>query len=199
MNNIIKLFSLASLVGLTACGGGGDGVVNGGDFTTAPVTFSSLATTGTSLVNQFDQLDITPIRNMPTSGTSRFDGVGAYSASETTFEGVVENPDTLSKVSFDANFAGSTIQGRAYDFRSADGGTVTGSLNITNGVIDDNAFTADIEGRLNNRGVPVTYTGDVVGAFGGSKANALAGVGVATGRATGYENQTVTSVFVAKQ
>jgi hypothetical protein len=198
VNNIIKLVCLTSLLGLTACGGG-DGVINGSDFTMAPVTFSSLATTGTTLANQVDRLDITPIRNMPTSGTARFDGVGAYSASESTFEGVIENPDTLSKVSFDANFAKSTIQGRAYDFKSADGGAVTGSLNISNGVIDDNTFTADIGGRLNNRGVPVTYNGDVAGAFAGSKANALAGVGVATGKASGYENQTVTSVFVAKQ
>lgn len=198
MNNIIKLVCLTSLVGLTACGGS-DGVVNGGDFTAAPVTFSSLATTGTTLANQVDRLEITPIGNMPTSGTARFNGVGAYSASESTFEGVLENPDTLSKVSFDANFAKSSIQGRAYDFKSADGGTVTGSLNISNGVIDDNTFTADIGGRLNNRGVPVTYTGDVAGIFAGSKANALAGVGIATGKASGYDEQTVTSVFVAKQ
>jgi hypothetical protein len=190
--NFFKLNCLLSLISLSACG-------SGGSVENIPVTFASLSSEGLAITNRLFELDITPIANMPISGSSSFSGVGAYSASETDLERVIMNPDTVSKVDFNANFARSTLTGKAHDFRSADGGEVSGVLNITNGNITDNVFDADISGTLNNRGVPVDYSGDVIGAFGGNNAGFLAGNGSATGTSAGYQPQTITAVFAAEK
>ncbi len=173
---------------LSACGGSDQNT---------PINFASLSSDFRAISVAQRSLDITPIANMPTSGSSSFSGVGAYSVSETNPNMILDNPDILSKVDFNADFARSTLTGKAHDFRSANGEEVSGVLNITNGKITDNIFDADINGTINNRDVPVNYSGEAFGLFGGSNAGAIRGGGRATGTSAGYQPQTLTAIFSA--
>lgn len=183
---------------VAACGGG----------STGGSSFSQLAAEGDRLVTLYGNATPTNPASMPV-GTATYRGVAAYSSSTSDPSRIVETARTVSALELTANFDADTINGRAYNFQvnepALPGITMSGQLDISNGIISGNGLQANISGvlteRYQNISLPVTYNGTLSGAFVGSNAQAIAGTGAAIGtfdgRAYGGSaNETVTSYAV---
>lgn len=180
--------AITASMGLAACGGGdgddGDNSLNGG----TQETFDTLQSDFDTLLSIYDQVPVTPIADMPVSGSAVYDGAAVYSNVDTDPNAIIANPSSASLVELTADFAASEIGGRLYEFRSSNPNvTIDGDLAIVNGFIQNNTVAADILGSLTVDGVPRDHTGGrLLGAFQGGDAEAISGPILEGGSPTKY-------------
>ncbi len=174
-------------LGLAACGGGGGGG-GGGGLTPAPQTFDTLRSDYNALLSTYETTPVTPVGAMPNTGSATYRGSAVYSSVETDPNLIIANPTSTSAVEITANFASAQVGGRLYDFRSANpASTMTGTLGLANGFIQNNTMAADIVGSLNVDGVDQNHTGGrLLGAFIGPNAGAVGGPILQGGSPTQY-------------
>jgi hypothetical protein len=171
--HIILLGSSVTL--LTACGGGGG----------SGASFESISSKGLSLLATYGTAPVTDVANMPSSGTANYTGTAAYSTVYSTAAGIAQNATSVSDVSLVADFANSTMSGSSQNFKSYDPNiSMSGRINV-NGNITGNEFSAAVNGTVTESGygltIPVNYSGAVGGVFVGTNADAVRGLGSATG------------------
>jgi hypothetical protein len=112
-------------------------------------------------------------------GRAAFDGKVAivYGTGPASFEAA----DLLGDVDQNADFRTGTITGWLDDFNTKEGGRVRGDLDMRNGRITGNAFTADFDGRLTGAATaPGTVSGTLEGRFLGDGARGVEGTGTAS-------------------
>jgi len=118
-----------------------------------------------------DTLDPTPVAAMPLSGTARYEGTAFV---DYTYEG--GNDDRVGgELVLDADFAQAAVTGRIDGVASEDFGSLDGKLDITNGAISGNGFTADVDGAVGNFLTDVRVDGTMTGGFLGDDAQAVSG------------------------
>jgi hypothetical protein len=186
---------LCLVASLSACGGSG---------TSGGPSFSSLSSTGQSILSQYGSAPATDVANMPTSGTATYSGVAAYSTDSGDPAYLALYAQTLSQLELNADFGTSTISGRAYNFKTIrPGASIDGQINV-NGTISGNTFNADVSGSTREsvdaiQNYQVNYTGNVQGEFVGSGADAVRGTGSAIGDAGILGSATVYTLWGAQR
>lgn len=153
-------------------------------------SYDDLATRGESLISNVVEMDITPLENMPVTGTASYEGVAAFSYDRS------EEADVLSELQLEANFANSEVGGRFHNFVDATQGNIDGQLDISNGRIIENHFEAEAAGRLTLDGESSDVELSLEGDFGGDSADAV--IGFADGGATNGEFD-IEDIFVAER
>lgn len=139
---------------LSACGSNG-------------VSYGELETQGEALIAKYEETDVTPEGQMPTEGTATYRGVAALG------EGTTEQ-DVYGKMTMTADFGANTIGGKITNLREPEG-AIGGSLDITEGVITGNTFTADVNGDVTVSGEGVaTVDAGASGVFLGENYEAIA-------------------------
>ena len=184
--NIVLIGSSISI--LSACGGGGGGA-----------SFDSISTRGLTLLATYGTAPVTDVANMPTSGTAVYSGTAAYSTDYNTAAGIATNATSVSEVSLVAYFANSTMSGSSQNFKAFDPNvSMSGRINV-NGSITGNEFIAAVNGTVTESGygltIPVNYSGAVEGVFVGTNADAVRGLGNATGDLGIYGNDVSVNVL----
>jgi hypothetical protein len=109
-------------------------------------------------------------------GRAYFDGHVAmvFGNAPATFEAA----DLLGDVDLEADFASGRIIGWLDDFNTRDGQRIRGDLDLRNGQIAGNAFTADFDGRLFDApAAPGNFSGAIEGTFLGAGASGVSGTG----------------------
>lgn len=139
-----------------------------------------------------DTLDPTPVGAMPLSGSARYEGTAFV---DYTYEG--GNTDRVGgEMVLDADFAQAAVSGRIDSVASDDFGSLDGKLDITNGAISGNGFTADVDGEVGNFLADVRVDGTMTGGFLGDDAQAVSGGISGTARVLG-ETYPVDGAFQA--
>lgn len=176
----MSVFLLAALT-LGACGSGG-GVASGTSGTVSSTEaareFESDLSRGERLLDINAALAPTAPDMLP-GGRAVFDGqVGmVFGSTPATFQAA----DLVGDVDLIADFRTGTITGWLDDFNTRDGQRIRGDLDLRNGRITGNTFTADFNGRLNGApAAPGNVSGAIDGTFLGSGANGVSGTGTAS-------------------
>jgi hypothetical protein len=187
--------SLGILASLSACGGSG---------TSGGPSFSSLSSTGQSILSQYGSAPTTDVANMPQSGTATYRGVAAYSGDSSDPAYLAAHAQTLSQLELNADFGTSSISGRAYNFKTIrPGASVNGQIDI-NGTITGNTINATLTGSTQEsfesiQDYTVNYSGNVQGEFVGSGAEAIRGTGSAIGDAGILGSATIYTLWGAER
>jgi hypothetical protein len=173
-------FLLAALA-LGACGSDG-GVASG---TSGTVSSTEAAREFSSDLSRAERLLGTNAALAPTApdmlpgGRAEFDGqVGmVFGSAPATFQAA----DLVGDVDLIADFRTGTITGWLDDFNTRDGQRIRGDLDLRNGRIAGNAFTADFTGRLSGApAAPGNVSGAISGSFLGAGADGVSGTGTAS-------------------
>lgn len=176
MNTRHVLAVLAASLALGACGSSGS--YGTGASGAATGAFSSDLSQAQRLVAANSTLMPTAPDMLP-GGGARFDGKVAmvFGTNPASFEAA----DLLGDVDIEADFRTGALTGWLDDFNTKDGGHVRGDLDMTNGRITGNAFTADFDGRLTGPATaPGTVSGTLEGSFLGNGARGVEGTGTAS-------------------
>ena len=173
---------LVAAVSLTACG-------------SSEASLEDLQESADALYERIDLMEATLLSDMPTTGSARYEGVGAYSGTTADPDSIMANPSSYSNVDVNVNFASGQVTGSAYNFKSAaDDATIDGEITI-NGNVSGNTIVGTFSGSLQESidtgdvsvSANVAYNGMVEGAFAGDNADAIAaqliGVGTVSGEA----------------
>ena len=104
------------------------------------------------------------------------------------FSGSTEIPNSIGKIQIDANFSNKTASGKIDNMRKVNsttliggaaafktGRTMTGEIQIKNGVISQNNLNATFVGELNTGGTSEIYQGKLEGIFVGNRGEGLFG------------------------
>lgn len=186
---------------LSAClGSGGSGVAStSGSVEGSAPNFEQMASDGRAMLQNLENTDETPVAAMPTTGTATYNGVAAFGDSADP-EYLAENADILGRLQMEANFASETISGQIDNIRHINDPEqpAAGSVQISNGTIDNNAFTADMSGHLIVENEEIVVTGEMAGDFLGDDAEVLAGEMEAQLAENGFV-ETIYGAFVAQQ
>ena len=159
-----KLFaSLPVLALLAACGGGG-----------TSANFATKGVQAANLVADYGSAPLTNIANMP-SGTYNYTGVGGFVFGNRTNEYIATQALALGDVKLQANFTTNRISGSLTNFVDYNNIPGAGQVNLRNGVINGNVFSADATGSVTANGIPLVVQADLVGGFYGNSANAVLG------------------------
>lgn len=165
------LAALAVSAILSGCGGGSGGSSTQTTFPafpaagTGPFTLSELQSYAN--INSIDFNNLTP--QLPGTANATYNGMIVLTERGTPSGDV----DYLGRATLDANFSAGTLSGSASDFAVADTASavpnvlqqVSGTLPVTNGNIFGPAFTANLDGQLNNNGTILNVDTDVTGVF----------------------------------
>ncbi|MFD1882809.1 transferrin-binding protein-like solute binding protein [Paracoccus pacificus] len=167
-----SILAIMVITGLSACGGSS----GGGSSNTPSRSFAELRSDADRLDRKLGSMKETQARNMPTSGTATYKGIGAVAlenANGSETEGIGE-------ARLSANFANSTVAGRISqikgDPRKAN---ISGNIDL-NGRIIGPKVGGRTTGQLVVNGESFTTNTDMVGSFGGKKAGAFAALGDGT-------------------
>lgn len=164
--NTKYLAILPALALLSACGGGGT--------STNFVGFATKGVQAANLVADYGSAPLTSVANMP-SGTYNYTGVGGFVFGNRSNEYIATQALALGDVNLQANFTTNTISGSLTNFVDYNNIPGAGQVNLRNGVINGNVFSADATGSVTNNGIPLVVQADLVGGFYGNSANALLG------------------------
>jgi hypothetical protein len=192
-------FFLLAALALGACGSSGSNGGGSGAASSASGTVSSTeaAREFTSDLSRAKRLLDTNAALAPTApdmlpgGRAEFDGQVAmvFGTAPATFQAA----DLVGDVDLNADFRTGTITGWLDDFNTRDGQRIRGDLDLRNGQITGNAFTADFDGRLFDApAAPGNVSGAIEGTFLGAGASGVSGTGTAS-----TANGTATLVFDA--
>jgi hypothetical protein len=155
-----------ALCGLSACGGASTGTSE----------FEQFASQGATLADRFESAELTEM--MPASGTASYTGMAAFAFDPSSAS--LGSADVAARLTLQADFSGQTIGGQLTDFLDLEDVRYSGSVNLLNGVITGNEFAANVDGALTRPSGSTSVTGQMVGAFVGSGAEASAGLVEAT-------------------
>jgi hypothetical protein len=173
--------------GVTGTGGGSGGNLTGSNGSSGGGTnvsneaareFTSDLSDARRLLDIHDGLAPTAPDMLP-GGRAYFDGQVAmvFGNAPATFEAA----DLLGDVDLEADFASGRIIGWLDDFNTRDGQRIRGDLDLRNGQIAGNAFTADFDGRLSGApAAPGNVSGAIEGTFLGAGASGVSGTGTAS-------------------
>jgi hypothetical protein len=175
-------FLLAAMV-LGACGGGGGSAPASGASGTvssaeAAREFASDLSRAERLLDINSALAPTAPDRLP-GGRAVFDGqVGMlFGTAPATFQAA----DLVGDVDLIADFRSGTITGWLDDFNTRDGQRIRGDLDLRNGQIAGNTFSADFTGRLSGGpAAPGNVSGAIDGTFLGAGTNGVSGTGTAS-------------------
>ena len=180
---------------LAACGGdSGDGG------TTPPVDYSTYQAQFAALHATWDSIAVTDPATLPDSGSATFSGVMLLDAQ--LGAGATSMAGTLNLA---ANFATDGISGTADNFIDDADIAMTGTLVISNGILDRNAntaieytFSSLLAGTLAGGGETYVISADLSGDFLGPSYDAVAGV-IAGSAETGFGTGYLFGEFIAAQ
>ena len=160
-------------LGLAACGNEGGGLGQ----TRPPVNYATLSAQRSALQANWAGQSATVPTTLPASGTASFAGVMSLDA-----QTAAGNLSMAAELAVDADFATSTISGRADGFRDEFGVNFQGAVTLTNGFIDrradpatDPTVLADVNGTLTGGGDAFSISATMNGAFLGAGAQAVTG------------------------
>ena len=155
LNKSLSLMGAVSMsLALSACG--------------SSDSFAKMEDRGTALAAKY--ADTAPTAAMPEAGTATYKGYAGYSENPEA-----ETADYMSNVTLNANFDDAKIDGSLTNFRDANNGKLAGSVDVTDGMIDGNGFSAALSGTLSQGGESGAITGTMDGTFYGEGAEAVAG------------------------
>jgi len=146
---------------LAACGG------SSSDNDDERPSFEQLASRGNALEARLGALEETTV--MPTTGSATYNGVAGFDM------GGDNASDMLAELSLQANFADSTVGGKLSNFTTSDGSQMEGELNVADGIMNQQAFDANVSGTLRDGAESSTFDGTMNGAFLGANADAVSG------------------------
>lgn len=153
--------SFVAIIGLAACGGGGGG---GGVSSPQPVllpqaaagSFNGFRNTETTLLNRFYNANGQQIRTnsaqMPTTGSTTFTGMAAFSnTSRTTTTTTTNNnvsisrsaPQLAARAVMTADFANGNVSGTIDQFRDAANTALPGTLTLGAAAINGNTYSGN--------------------------------------------------------
>lgn len=155
--------------------------------------FTDDAMAALELAADYANVEETPVGNLP-AGTATYNGYGGFIAGAGKIEDVTTDAELVSRLTLQADFGNDTIGGSFHTFRSRDGSPVTGSVQIQNGVISDNAITSNVAGALNIDGVPTFILGDLEGFFLGIDGQGVSGLTTGTAGTDDFSG-----IFVAER
>jgi hypothetical protein len=174
---------LLTALALGACGssGGGSSSATGASGTVsspeAAREFTSDLSRAQRLLDTNSALALTAPDMLP-GGRAEFDGhvAMAFGTAPATFQ----TADLVGDVDLIADFRSGTITGWLDDFNTRDGQRIRGDLDLRDGRIAGNAFTADFDGRLTGpAAAPGNVSGELAGNFRGAGASGVSGTGTA--------------------
>lgn len=169
MNTFKLVASATAIATLAACGGGS---TSGGGS-----SFASISNEAERLFNEFEDIEATPVADVPDSGSAGYSGIMGATASVAG-----EESDIAGLVDLDVNFGSDSFDGRIYDLVDEFEDTVAGTVRIQNGTFDRTGgsevlLEADASGTLTNaEGQTIGVDGGVLLGFGGADAEVLAGL-----------------------
>ncbi len=160
------------LAGCSASGSGGSGTPPG-----AQPGYGDYQATADGLHATWDAIAFTDPASLPLGGGATFNGVIGLrigtAAGERRMNGAL---------SLGVQFSNASLTGSASAFSDQNGATLTGSLAITNGVLDRAAnpasgytFSANMDGKITGPGDSFTITSDLSGDFRGAGYGAITG------------------------
>ncbi|SDE01396.1 hypothetical protein [Limimaricola pyoseonensis] len=165
----IHFTALIALGGLAACSSSGGGV-----------SYDELVEDGEALAAFYEDAEIFPAGDLPTSGRATYNGYMGFEV-----EGDEGGLDVGGKMEMTADFdpaSADPITGRVYDLASEEG-SIGGSLRIDNSTLDRNAdpdeewqFDADLTGTLSEDGDDFEVNAYIMGDFVGSEREGARGV-----------------------
>lgn len=168
-------FVVPVVLSLAACGGSSTG---GSAFSSTQGAVDVFD----ALIDKSDRLDLTPVENIPTSGSASYEGVFSLARIVERFP---DDPDPdiadalVGEVELDIDFQSNTVSGNANNFFGANG-SVSGALTISEGEIFRDAtgalFGADVAGQLPINGAQRDIAGGIVGTFGGNQSQLVEGI-----------------------
>jgi hypothetical protein len=178
-------FFLLTALALGACGSSGGGSSSAATGASGTVSSTEAAREFSSDLSRAQRLLDTNAALAPTApdmlpgGRAEFDGqVGVvFGTAPATFQAA----DLVGDVDLIADFRSGTITGWLDDFNTRDGQRIRGDLDLRNGQIAGNAFTADFDGRLTGAPTaPGNVSGAIAGRFLGAAASGASGTGTAS-------------------
>ena len=161
---VISMFGLITLAG---CGGGGGEVAS----------FASLKQEAANIDKIYQQQFTTDAENIPV-GTFTYNGVLVFDHGDANFPGedgsVLLTGDYTGDATLEADFTNSTVTGAITNFVNKDNEYPSGTVEIFNGKIVTNTFSADANGTLflSDRD-PALLAGAMNGLFAGAAANSF--------------------------
>ncbi|MGR3342331.1 MAG: hypothetical protein ACU0DI_03755 [Paracoccaceae bacterium] len=177
-----------------ACGG------DGGGGTTPPVDYTSYQAQSAALHAIWDAVAVTDPATLPAGGSASYTGVMRLDAQ--LGAGSTSMAGALNLV---ANFAADSISGSANNFYDDADNSMTGSLVISNGVLDRAAntaieytFSSVLAGTLAGGGENFVISADLSGDFLGPSFGAVVGV-IAGTATTGFGSGYLFGEFIAAQ
>jgi hypothetical protein len=180
-----KILILPAILALSACGGGGGGG-GGSDFATRGVQAANL-------LADYGNAPLTQVANMPT-GTFNYKGVAGINFGNVSIDYIASNAEILADANLQANFDDNTISGSFTNFIDYTNTRGAGQVDLRNGTITGNEFTANATGSVTTNGNPLVVQGVLNGGFLGASADAL------TGRFDGtYGGNTVSGLVGAEK
>lgn len=162
--SVKNLSAIPVLFALSACGGGGG---NGQDF-------ASLGVQGANLLADYGNEPATQVADMP-GGSFNYSGVAAFNFGDYSLSYVAANAEVLAEANLQANFGADAISGSLTNFVDADNIKGEGRIDLRNGVISGNQFSASGTGSVTYAGDPLVAQGSINGVFVGDSAQALIG------------------------
>lgn len=166
--NVVKLAVIPAIFALSACGGGSGGVM------TANTDFADRGVQAANLLADYGNEPLTQIANMP-QGTFNYSGVAGFSFGNVSNQYIATNAEGLADVNLQANFTNNTITGSLTNFVDYENTRGAGQVDLRNGTITGNEFTANATGSVTYLGTPLVAQGTINGGFVGNNADALIG------------------------
>jgi hypothetical protein len=158
-----NLFAIPVLFALSACGG-----------SSPKLGFVELEDRGDALAERFENMEITPLSDMPTTGSATYSGVAGYAPGDintmTDEEVAALESELVSEMSLTASFVSGEVSGAFTNFSGRDKalGEVSGRIDILNGEVVDNMLVADLDGRITDDYGPISVDGELGGVFAGA-------------------------------
>ena len=165
---------------LVACGGSGDGSAAnptvsapvGGNSDSGGSNFENLGVQGANLIADYGSAPATSVSSLPT-GSHTYTGVAGFNFGNVSLDYIAANAEALGTVTLEANFQNDSISGTLTNFVDYTNTRGAGQVDLRNGVISGNEFTADITGTATYNGTPLVIQGGLDGAFVGNNADAI--------------------------
>lgn len=180
------LICVAAFMAMISCGGG---AAEKGDLnrTRPPVAFASLEAEATQLHATWDAVSFSDPATLPMSGRAQYNGVIQMDVQQGALRTVMNGDLQLN-----ANFANEKVSGRANSFVDPSDNAYSGSLDVTNSVMDRGAdpttgftYQTDLTGRLTGNGQTIDVDAGLSGDFRGTQPDATSGIVQGTVSGTG--------------
>ena len=168
---VSQLAVFPTVLALSACSSGGGSDSGGADVSSE---FATKGVQAANLIADYGDAPLTPVGNMPT-GTFVYEGVAGFNFGDVSNEYIASNAEALADVTLQADFDNASISGNLTNFVDYTNTKAAGQVDLRNGTIAGNEFTADATGSATYNGNPLVVQGTVDGDFVGPSGNAAIG------------------------